>query len=125
MQLNIKGKLVEIDNNCVPLVKHFNKIGLDTKFCCEGHNKYENFEIMFEDYITDEQMVDFLNQYANKYNHSPFLGKFVKWYRRMSGKIVSNWIYAVDTVKQADIDYKRLISDEFKIIQIKIKKANN
>lgn len=43
MQLNIKGKLVEIDDSCVPLVSYFNKIELDTKFCCEGHNKYENF----------------------------------------------------------------------------------
>lgn len=73
------------------------------------------FEIMFEDYVTDEQIIDFLNQYANKYNHSPFIGKFVKWYRRMSGNITSNWIYAVNTVEQADIDYKRLISDEFRI----------
>lgn len=115
MKLNIKSKLVEIDDSCVPLVKHFNKIGLDTKYCCEGHNKYENFEIMFEDYVTDEQMFNFLNQYANKYNHTPFLGKFVKWARRMSGKIISNWIYAVDIVEQADIDYKRIISDEFRI----------
>ena len=113
--VDIRGKKVPIDKCCVPLVKFFNENGLDTKFCCEGHHKYENFEIMFEDYITDEQIFDFLNEYANKYDHSPFIGKFVKWSRRMSGCIASSWLYAVDTVEQADIDYKRLISDEFKI----------
>ncbi|QDY27049.1 hypothetical protein [Clostridium botulinum] len=115
MKLNIKNKLIEIDDKCVPLVKYFNEIGLDTKYCCQGHNDYENFNIMFEEYITDEQMINFISEYSTKHKHSPFLGKFVKWYRKMSGEIVCNWMYIVNTYEEANVTYNRLISNEFKV----------
>ena len=91
--LNIKNKDVEIDDNCVQLVKYFNSIGLDTKFCCEGHNTWEDYNIMFEDYITDDIIFSFIEKYSNCYDHTPFCGKFVKWARKMSGDIVTNWMY--------------------------------
>ena len=74
----IRGNKVLIDKDCVDLVKYFNNIGLDTKYSCSGHGE-DTFEIVFEDYITDEQMEGFISKYRNKYNHSLFLGKFSKW----------------------------------------------
>jgi hypothetical protein len=108
--LNIRGKEVEIDDKCVPLIEYFNSVGLDTKFCCEGHKVGQNFYIMFEDYITDEQMMGFLEKYSNRYDHSPFCGLFVKWYRKMDGEIKSNWMYIAEEYKYAILD--KLILDK-------------
>lgn len=113
--LNIKGKVVKIDNKCVPLVKYFNSIGLDTKYCCEGHNPNEPFTIMFEDYVTDEKIFSFIKQFSNKYDHTPFVGKFVKWARKMGGEIALNWVYIANTQECAEIDYLRMNSEEFKV----------
>lgn len=107
----IRGNKVLIDKDCVDLVKYFNNIGLDTKYSCSGHGE-DTFEIVFEDYIADEQMESFISKYKNKYNHSLFLGKFSKWCRIMSGKVVYNWIYIVKDVRSAKITYMRIISKD-------------
>lgn len=107
----IRGNKVLIDKECVDLVQYFNSIGLDTKYSCSGHGK-DTFEIIFEDYITDEQMESFISKYRNKYNHSLFLGKFSKWCRVMSGKMVYNWIYTAKDVRSAKITYIRIISKD-------------
>lgn len=87
----------EIDVLCRPIVKYFNAIGLDTKFSCQGHEGLNrSFQIMFQDYVTDEQIQSFLEQYSSKFSHSPFVGHFQKWMRKMSGKIATNWIYEVN-----------------------------
>lgn len=110
MLINIRDELVEVDDNCVPLVQYFNNIGLDTKYSCEGHKLGENFEVMFEDYIKDEQIVNFIKQYSNKCNHTPFCGQFVKWVRKMSGQITFNWIYVARDKLWAARDYETMIS---------------
>lgn len=107
----IRGDKVLIDKDCVDLVKYFNSIGLDTKYSCSGHGE-DTFEIVFEDYITDEQMEGFISKYRNKYNHSLFLGKFSKWCRVMSGKMVYNWIYTAKDVRSAKITYMRILSKD-------------
>lgn len=106
--LNIRGKEVQIDRACVPLVKYFNEIGLDTKHCCEGHKIGENFYIMFEDYIEDEKVIQFLDKYSNKYDHSPFCGKFLKWYRKLNGEIVNNWTYIAENKSYANMDIGKM-----------------
>lgn len=108
--LTIRNKQVEIDVNCIPLIQLFNEIGLDTKICCEGHLPNENFNIMFEDYITDEKITSFLEKHSNIYDHSPFCGKFMKWCRKMSGNIVCNWMYIAEKKLYAYRDYKTISS---------------
>lgn len=107
--VNIKGKNIEIDEKCVPLVNYFNSVGLDTKFCCEGHKANEPFFIMFEDYITTEKIVNFINEYSNKYDHSPFMGKFVMWARKINDKIVYNWEYLLYDKEHLQIDEETII----------------
>ena len=114
VKVNIRGKEIEIDDECVNLVEYFNSIGLDTKFCCSGHGK-DTFEIMFEDYITDKQIEDFLlkNTIEFKSNdfiyvHSYFTGRFEKWCRVMTGNIKYNWTYSAKDIESAKRDYLRM-----------------
>lgn len=90
----------EIDKKCIPLVKLFNDVGLTTQFSCQGHdNKLNNtFQIIFEDFITDDDIFNFLNMFDNL-DHTPLLGNFYKWMRRRDDEIVSNWIYQIDNGK--------------------------
>lgn len=111
--INIRGKDVEIDELCIPLVEFFNSVKLHTKFCCEGHKDSENFHIMFEDCVGDDAIIEFIESYSNKYDHTPFLGRFYKWYRKMSGKIVSNWMYVAEDRNRAKVDYERMTGSEF------------
>ena len=112
-KVNIREQEIEIDDECVDLVEHFNSIGLDTKFCCSGHGK-DTFEIMLEDYITDKQIEDFLLantiDYGNGYVHSWFSGKLQKWCRVVSGEIKYNWIYSAYDIDEARRDYMRILS---------------
>lgn len=114
----IRGKEVDIDIRCVNMVKFFNDVvGLDTKFSCEGHEGTFNtsFEIMFEDYVTDEQIGIFICKYFNEHNHSPFRGRFIKWARLVEGRLKTNWIYRADNKVLANVDYKIFISlEEYK-----------
>ena len=103
----LDGKEFEIDDECFDLVKYFNEIGLKTISCCSGHNK-QNFRIIFDNSISDDDISKFLNDKVNKYNHSIFLGKFVKWARVYSGKIVLSWMYEAEKIGFAKVDFKRL-----------------
>lgn len=103
----LNGKEILIDEECVDLVLYFNDIGLKTFMCCSGHGE-QNFRIIFDNLVTDEDIAIFLKDKVNKYNHSMFLGKFVKWARVRSGEIVQNWMYAAETVSFAEVDYRRL-----------------
>ena len=88
----------KIDEKCIPMVEYFNSIGLVTQFSCQGHNDYRNakFYIMFDRKVSDEMIFAFLEKHSNEYNHTPFVGCFVKWARKLSGKIVCNWMYEVN-----------------------------
>lgn len=108
VKLNIRGQEVDIDEKCVDLVNYFNSIGLDTRFCCEGHNEVDTFHIMFEDYISDEKIINFINRYSSKYDHTPFCGRFQKWCRKMSGNIVFNWEYTAKKQEHAIFDYEQM-----------------
>jgi hypothetical protein len=101
-QLLIDGELVDIDINCIPMVKFFNDVGLTTKFSCEG-DSLNTFKIIFADKVTDKQIEDFLlqSQNINQYGHTFFLGTISKWTRVISGEIKSNWVYEVHNVDLA------------------------
>lgn len=97
-----------IDQNMKEILYLFNKIGLSTQFCCEGHEEGDTFEIMLSPFITDEQVNDFLEKIKNS-DGKPFYN-FRKWNREVSGfkqsgnKILryeettmfSNWIFTLD-----------------------------
>ena len=87
----------KIDKKCIEMIKFFNEIGLITKFSCQGHDNGDNnsFEIIFDNSIEDNDVLIFLEKYSNKYNHTPFIGKFTKWMRKIDDEIVSNWIYSI------------------------------
>jgi len=103
----------KIDSECRKMVELFNRIGLKTKHSCAGHNKLNcnKYYIMFDDNITDEMIINFIDKFENQYTHSPFLGHFNKWYRKCNGKIISNWLYEVTIAdyktnqKYAEIDF--------------------
>lgn len=94
----------KIDMECRELVKFFNENGLPTNLSCQGHDNFNNYFISFDDTVTDNDIANFLLKYSNKYNHSPFVGKFVKWARKISGEIKMNWRYTIAT-KNNQLDY--------------------
>lgn len=83
----------EIDILCIPMVKFFNDVGLETEFSCEGHSgKFiNNFQITFSGGVTDKDIQLFLSKLSR--SHTPLLGRFLKWTRKIDGHFVSNWEY--------------------------------
>ena len=79
------------------LVKFFNEYGLKTKFSCQGHpsDTLGSYYIMFDNIVTDDDIKSFIVLFNNIYTHSPFVGEFVKWMRKISGEIVCNWMYQI------------------------------
>lgn len=104
VRVKIKGKEVLIDKECVDLVAFFNSIGLTTKHSCQG-GAYNNFIIIFNDNVSDEDIKNFQQRYLNEFGHSAGLGKFQKWGRYMSNIFVYNWIYTADKLEYAKRDY--------------------
>lgn len=99
----IDGELCQIDIPCVEMVKFFNGIGMKTQFCCQG-NELNRFHIIFDKSVSDKNMIYFISNYSSKYDHSPFLGIFSKWCRKMSGEMTSNWTYKVQSIEWAEHD---------------------
>ena len=95
--LNIRGKDCKIDIGCVPMIELLNSIGLDTKYCCQGDiEKNYPYYIMFEDYVTDEQIADLVGKCIGEEGEELIYGKFYKWCRNVGGKGVKlNWMYEI------------------------------
>lgn len=94
----------EFDEHCIKLVKLFNEeLELPTKYSCQGHeyDPLNAYSIMFQDHVSDADIENLIVKFTNKYNHSCFQGKFVKWCRVMCGEIKYNWIYQVTTKSDA------------------------
>jgi hypothetical protein len=85
----------QIDSLCIPFIQFFNEIGLTTKYSCQGHdNKLSNkFYIMFDDNVDDKKIERLIINCSNLHNHFSFRGQFVKWARKLNGKIQYNWMY--------------------------------
>lgn len=92
-----------MDEDCVDICDVFNSVGLITEHSCCGHGD-SSFIVIFNKSVSTEKIDEFLMLFTNKYNHSPFLGKFLMWSRKMSGKIVHNWMYEAPSTKFANID---------------------
>lgn len=99
-----------MDRECVLICDVFNSCGLKTKYSCCGHGR-GNFYVIFDDEVSILKMEEFLSQFENQYTHSPFLGKFVMWMRKMSGKIVRNWMYEAPSMRFAASDAHVIVKE--------------
>lgn len=97
----------DMDKECIPLCNLFNSIGLTTQFSCCGHGE-SPFQIIFDDNVTDKQIYDFIDMLSRGKDHTPIIGSFLKWTRKVDDKIVSNWTYQVDKIEWADCDLKSI-----------------
>jgi len=84
----------EIDELCIPWVKFLNSIGLETKYCCQGHKNDDFFFIILNESVTDEKIADFILRHQSP-EYTPY-GGFYKWMRKFpDGTLRSNWGYKV------------------------------
>lgn len=93
----------DMDKECIPLCDLFNSIGLTTQFSCCGHG-HDPFQIIFTNNVTDEQIYHLIDTLSQKKDHTPIVGAFLKWTRKLDDKIVSNWTYQVDKILHANLD---------------------
>lgn len=93
----------DMDKECIPLCDLFNSIGLTTQFSCCGHG-HDAFQIIFTNNVTDEQVYHLINTLSQGKDHTPIVGAFLKWTRKLDDKIVSNWTYQVDKILHANLD---------------------
>ena len=96
-----------MDKECIPLCDLFNSIGLATQFSCCGHGE-SPFRIIFADNVYDKQIYDFIDMLSQDKGHTPIVGSFLKWMRKVDDKIVLNWTYQVDKIEWADYDLKSI-----------------
>lgn len=97
----------DMDKECIPLCDLFNSIGLTTKFSCCGHGE-SPFQIIFDDTVTDEQIYHCIKVISQGRDHTPIVGSFLKWTRKVDDKIASNWTYQVDKIVWANLDLESI-----------------
>lgn len=100
----------DMDKGCIKICDIFNSCGLTTKYSCCGHGKTD-FRVIFDDNVTTTQMKEFLSLFENQYTHSPFLGRFAMWMRKMNGNIVTNWMYEARHEIEAGRDALTLLKE--------------
>ncbi|GAB1476452.1 hypothetical protein MASR2M70_12860 [Bacillota bacterium] len=96
----------KIDLGCIPFCDLLNRIGLFTRFCCEGHegdilnstNRF--FRILFEDSMPEERILAFLeilNKTEDK-EEDYFVvptGQFYKYYRYIRNELAITWMFEI------------------------------
>ena len=102
--IDILGEPCKIDIECVDLVLMFNKLGLKTEYSCSGHGEHP-FQILFSQDVGDAQMISFIEEISHGKSHTPIVGMFFKWVRKINGKTVHTWAYQAYSIESAAIDY--------------------
>ena len=97
----------DMDKECIPLCDLFNSIGLTTQFSCCGHGE-SPFKIIFTNKVTDGQIYHLIDTLSQGKDHTPIVGSFLKWTRKVDDQIASNWTYQVDKIEWADCDLKSI-----------------
>src|SRR5665648_776598 len=102
----------QIDEKCIPLCDLFNRVGLDTEFSCQGHLDGEEFVIIFEYYLSDSEIINFIKLIGDANSSSKSRGKFSKWYRYDEGILLTSWMYVargtmIQIEEDINIDFKR------------------
>jgi hypothetical protein len=114
--IEIDGENVDLDYNCAALVLYFNKLGLKTQFCCEGHvddseSEYRKdirkYYIIFDDDVTDEQ----IDKFVLKHKELWLKIHFTKWHRQFGDEKTCkmNWMFSCEyNVNEKEIFIKYL-----------------
>jgi len=97
-QMNTASLYEAVDPKCRDMVEFFNEMNISTISSCQGHNNLQNnaFYVIFDVCVTDKDIDNFLSMFDKHTIHSPFIGTFKKWMRKIDGIITSNWIYSID-----------------------------
>lgn len=87
-------KVEELDKNIKKLVYLFNKIGLRTKFSCEGHEEHEYPCIIFDSYVTEDDIYKVASKILSA---NGYLGEFHLWVRKgESDNVYANWMFLIN-----------------------------
>lgn len=99
----------DMDKECIEFCNLFNTLGLKTKYSCCGHGN-EYYSIMFDETVSDLTIGEFIYDISEKKDHTPLVGGFYKWCRKVEDKLVCNWEYIVDNISWAEIDLETIKS---------------
>jgi hypothetical protein len=101
----------KLDEEMIDIIDVFNfDLGIKTKYCCYGHESNELTYIMFDDYVSDEQIYNLAEKVFLEYG---YIFSFKKWLRGVNGKILENWMFEIpakfkepnDPMKKESLDY--------------------
>lgn len=120
MDINYK----ELDEECIDFVKYFNKVGLETAMCCQGHNSnnMHKYWISFTKNIKDEDISNFINKFPRPFyarrDGKQVLGKFIKINFGLSieGEDLSRWRYELDMATNC-LENQRLAKRDLEIFK--------
>lgn len=103
----------KIDEVCIPFCDLFNRIGLKTTYCCEGHPYSEDreqnnefFHVIFSNNLPDAEvhtLIELSEEANTDARHRFPQGFFYKWYRSVGGIVTGTWIYKITVY---DPDFK-------------------
>lgn len=92
VMIEINGEEIEVDEHCADLVLFFNKIGLKTAMCCQGHSK-PIYRVWFD--VEDKKMEEFVKKTGEWTEVYPILidkeNKKYETKRVMRG--LEGWVY--------------------------------
>ena len=110
--MNIDGKKVLIDVDCVNMVKMFNRMNITTQYCCSGHNRNDkDFYIAFSPTVSDCQILDLICMFDDAIEfYNNLNGRFIKYIGESRiGKLDSCWCYRVANMEMANEDYEKFM----------------
>lgn len=69
----------QLDQEVIPFVRYFNRVGLPTRMSCQGHNdtNMSMFWIEFDKSVTKDDIIGFQRKHTNKYGGFCCNGRFV------------------------------------------------
>lgn len=108
----------KLDPLCVDIVKFFNRQGLATKMCCQGHNDTTQslFYVQFEDDIVTDDILDFQKRFLDSrgsfcacghFGKRVFLCSDYKQGNEREGQVIEIWEYVAGGFAAAEADLKR------------------
>lgn len=108
-----------LDELCIPIVQYFNRKGLKTNMCCQGHNEpnMSMFWVSFDEFINELDIIEFMEKHLSKYGPFISCGKFANRIfvglgnsgRKDDLKAYRGWYYFAANSKAAMEDLKEWI----------------
>jgi hypothetical protein len=82
----------KLDKGIIPLIDILNfKLNIKTKFCCFGHGSHDEISVMFDESITEEQIMELAKYLQSK---GILMFQFNKCVRPVFNDIAVNWTFA-------------------------------